>query len=84
MDQVIDRKKAIIIDKCSKHIKNPTKGFIMIEIKVLPKKTTEARLIATELKNKEFLNCILSILNRIQFKKMRSYPLSRIYRFFVL
>ena len=84
MDQVINRKKTIIIDKCSKHIKKHTTGFIMIEVKVLPKKKTQARLIATELKNKEFLNCILSILNRIQLKKMRKYPLTRIYRFFVL
>ncbi|MDE0518379.1 MAG: hypothetical protein OXH36_02310, partial [Bdellovibrionales bacterium] len=84
MDQVISRKKIIIIDKCSKHIKTHTTGFIMIEVKISPKKNTQARLIATELKSKEFLNCTLSILNRIQFKKMRTYPLTRIYRFFVL
>ena len=84
MDQVINRKKSIIIEKCSKHTTENTKGFIMIEIKALPKKPAKARLIATELDNKEFLDCILSILNRIQFKKMTEYPVARIYRFFVL
>ena len=82
MDQVIKRKKRVIAKKCLKYIKEHTKGFIMIEIKVSTKGKAKARLIGTEINNKDFLNCTLSILNRIQFKKIKK--VSRIYRFFIL
>ena len=84
MDQVIKRKKKVIIEKCLKHIKVNTKGFMMIEIKVSPKGITKARLVATELEAPKFVNCTLSVLNRIQFKKIKNSPVTRIYRFFVL
>ena len=54
----------------------------MIEIKVTTKGKAKARLIGTEINNKDFLNCALSILNRIQFRKIKK--VSRIYRFFIL
>ena len=84
MDQVIKRKKSIINNKCLKHIKENEKGFLMIEIKISDKGKTKARLVATELENKEFLICTLSILNRTQFKKIKKGDVTRIYRFFVL
>lgn len=84
MDQVIKRKKTIITEKCLKYIEEDKKGFLMIEIKISYKGNTKARLVATELDNKKFLNCTLSILNRIQFKKIKKSTVTRIYRFFVL
>lgn len=84
MDQVIKRKKEIITKKCLKHIEKNTTGFLMIEITVFQKGNTKPRLVATELKNKDFLNCTLSVLSRIQLKEIKEESVSRIYRFFVL
>ena len=83
MDQVIKRKKRVISEKCLKHIKKNTKGFMMIEIKVSAKGKAQVRLVATELENKPFLNCALSILNRTRFKTAKKKSVTRIYRFFV-
>lgn len=83
MDQVINRKKPIIFKKCLKHIEHHKTGFLMVEIKVSQNGKTKSRLIATEINNKEFLNCTLSVLNRVRFKKMKR-SVSRIYRFFIL
>ena len=82
MDQVIKRKKTVIAKKCLKHLKHGTKGFMIIEIGVSRKGKTNTRLIATEIKNTFFLNCTLSVLRRIQFKKFKE-PVTRIYRFFI-
>ena len=82
MDQVIKRKKSTIAKKCLKHLKQPTKGFMIIEIEVSQKGKTKARLIATEVENTLFLNCALSVLRRIQFKRLKE-PVARIYRFFI-
>lgn len=82
MDQVIKRKKKLIAKKCLKYVKEHKKGFIMIEIKVSTKGKAKARIVGTEINNKDFLNCTLSILNRIQFKKIKK--VSRIYRFFIV
>ena len=82
MDQVIKRKKIVIAKKCLKHLKHGIKGFMIIEIGVSQKGKTKARLVATEIKNTFFLNCTLSVLRRIQFKKFKK-PVTRIYRFFI-
>ena len=84
MDQVIKRKQKIIAKKCLKHIEDDKTGFLMVEIKVSRKGKTKSRLVATELNNKDFLNCTLSVLNRIKFKKIKENTVTRIYRFFVL
>ena len=81
MDQVMKRKKTVIAKKCLKYIKSHETGFIMVEIKISGKGKAKARLIGTEINDKIFLNCMLSILNRIQFKKIKK--VSRIYRFFI-
>lgn len=83
MDQVVKRKKAVIKEKCLKHIGLET-GFMMVELKVSREGKTSARLVATELKNQNFLTCVLSVLNRIQFKKFTETIITRIYRFFIL
>ena len=82
MDQVINRRKKIITQKCEKPLH--VKGFIMVELKVLPKGETKVRLISTDLKHEAFLSCALNLLNRTRFKAFSPTPLSRIYRFFVL
>ena len=82
MDQVINRKKFVIAKKCLNHLKQSTKGFMIIEITVSQKGQTDARLIATEIENTLFLNCALSVLGRIQFKRLKE-PAARIYRFFI-
>jgi hypothetical protein len=82
MDQVINRKKPIIAKKCLEHIEHDKTGFFMVEIKVFQNGKTKLRLIATEINNKEFLNCTLSVLNRVRFKKIKT-SVSRIYRFFI-
>ena len=83
MDQVVKRKKNIIAKKCLKYTSQET-GFMMVELKVSQKGKTTARLVATELKNKTFLTCVLSVLNRTQFKKWGETSVTRIYRFFIL
>ncbi len=82
MDQVMNRRKKLIAQKCEKP--RQVKGFMMIELKVLPKGETRVRLISTDLKHKAFLNCALNLLSRTQFKAFSQTPLSRIYRFFIL
>lgn len=84
MDQVIKKKKTLMIKKCLNHIKDNSKGFMMIEIKIFPKGNVKSRLIATEIKSPEFIKCSLSILNRIKFKKISDLTMTRIYRFFIL
>jgi len=81
MDQVIERKKTTIIEKCVKRLPKNVKGFIMIEINISHNGKSNNRIVATNIDNKKFLNCALSILNRIQFKKIG--PVTRIYRFFI-
>ena len=83
IDQVIKRKTKMIKQKCLKKNQKKTSGFIMVEMKITEKGKTKIRLMATELKNQEFLNCTLSILKRIRFKKLEESPLTRIYRFFI-
>ncbi len=83
MDQVVKRKKTVIVEKCLKHIEWET-GFMMVELKVSKEGKTSARLVATELENEKFLTCVLSVLNRIQFKKFAKTIITRIYRFFIL
>ena len=82
MDQVINRKKQILIKKCEKP-KN-TKGFMMIEVKVSPTGETTADLLSTDIKSQPFLSCALAVLNRTRFKPFSKYAVSRIYRFFIL
>ena len=82
MDQVIDRKKQLIGKKCSKLKK--VKGFMMVEMQVSSKGETTARLLATDIKDKLFLNCAVSLLNRTKFKAFSRHSVSRIYRFFIL
>ena len=85
MDQTIKRKSQTISNKCLKLRKQSTKGFMMIEVKVLQNGNTKARLLAKEWENDpQFLQCVLSILNRIQFKKIAKTPLTRIYRWFII
>ena len=81
MDQVIDRKNQLIVQKCTKPKR--TKGFMMIEVQVLPTGEAKARLLATDLKEKAFVSCALSLLSRTKFKAFSPHTVSRIYRFFL-
>ncbi len=83
MDQVVRRKKNLIERRCKKH-RLGEKGFMMIELKVSHKGGAKARMVSTDLKDKIFIQCSLSVLNRIQFKKFDQGFVTRIYRFFIL
>ena len=83
MDQVVKKKKAVIMQKCSKP--KEVKGFMMIELKVWPTGHAIPRLLATDLKQKAFLSCALSILGRVKFKAFsHTVTVSRIYLVFIL
>ena len=86
MDQVMERKRKQITQKCLK-IKSPRdQGFMMLEVKVLDTGQTEARLLSTELKaSGGFIQCSLEVLHRTRFKPLYIQKgFSRIYRFFIL
>ena len=83
LDQVVKRKKNLILKKCPKPT-SQTQGFMMIELKVFNSGKTKARMTATDLTNKNFLKCALSVLNRTRFKKFKNASVTRIYPFFVL
>ena len=83
MDQVIKRRSKVITKKCLNIPSNKVEGFMIIEVKVSSKGKSTARLMSSEVKNKDVLNCVLSLLSRIQFKNWGDSPASRIYRFFL-
>ncbi len=59
-------------------------GDMLIELSVSRQGKTKSRVVHTDLKEKNILKCILSVLNRIQFKPLKhDIQVTRIYHFIV-
>lgn len=84
MDQVIHRKKKIIINKCLGNHLLEKAVDVLIELNVSYQGKSKSRVVHSDLKEKNILKCIVSVLNRIQFKPLkRDIQVTRIYHFVV-
>ena len=83
MDQVIHRKKKLIVKKCLKSNAKYSSGFMIVEMAVGDSGKARARVLSTDIQNKGILNCSLSVLNKIKLKNT-TQAFTRIYRFFLL
>lgn len=79
LDQVMQRKKPLILE-CANKFEIQAKD-LFIEISIQPSGKTKARLINSEQKNEDVMRCSLSILNRIQFKKFSGSLIVKNYYF---
>ena len=79
LDQVIHRKKSDV-QQCAVNFKAPSKD-LFVEITILPSGQTKSRLIHSNQKNEAVLHCIMSLLNRIKFKKFLGPPIVKNYHF---